>query len=198
MRRSSPRQLRKLHLIICEDTKSSQYYMQGLKEKFGINIKIEKSEGTDIGNVIRTAGVKSKRTGLNKEMQQVYCLFDKDETTDDIFFTKIRESEAKGYINAYSIPCYEYWLLLHLVKTDRPFTNAQECCNAFVDAYNKKFGTRLNITDLKRKIDIFEDLFLTFQDAFDNANSFVYSSFNNPYTNMHKIIEELLKHKTKN
>lgn len=198
MRRNNPQQLRKLHLIICEDTKSSQYYMKGLKDKFGINIKIEKSEGTDIANVIRTAGIKGKRTGLSKEMQQIYCLFDKDETSNEVFQSKIRESERKGYKNAYSIPCYEYWLLLHLIKTDRPFNNAQECCNAFVDAYNRRFGTQLSTADLKRKSDIFEDLYNNFNDAFDNANSYEYEDLSNPHTNMHKIIEELLLHKTKN
>lgn len=198
MRRTSPQKLRKLHLIICEDTKSSQYYLQGLKDKFGINIKIEKSEGTDISNVIRTADFKSKRTGLNKNLLQTYCLFDKDNMPEDIFQKKLRESQTKGYINAFSVPCYEYWLLLHLSRTDRGFASSQECCAAFVEAYNQKFGTRFTITDLKKKKDIFNDLFSFFDSAFTNADSINFKNITNPYTNMHEVLRVLLKYKTKN
>ncbi len=198
MRRTSTQKLRKLHLIICEDTKSSQYYLKGLKEKFGINIKIEKSEGTDISNIIRTADFKSKRTGLNKNLLQTYCLFDKDNMQEDIFQKKLNESLAKGYINAYSVPCYEYWLLLHLMRTDRCFHTSQECCAEFIKAYNQKFNTSFTIADLKKKKDIFEELSPYLEDALKNADSLDFKTITNPYTNMHQVVRILLKHKTKN
>lgn len=49
------KQLRPLHLFICEDSKSSKYYMQGLGRAKGINIKAEEADGTSPENVLRSA-----------------------------------------------------------------------------------------------------------------------------------------------
>lgn len=54
------KQLRPLHLFICEDSKSSKYYMQGLGRAKGINIKAEEADGTSPENVLRSAKEKQK------------------------------------------------------------------------------------------------------------------------------------------
>lgn len=67
------RQLRPLHLFICEDSKSSKYYMQGLGKAKGINIKAEEAYGTSPENVLRSAKEKQKLF-KDKGTVQIYCL----------------------------------------------------------------------------------------------------------------------------
>ena len=113
------KQLRPLHLFICEDSKSSKYYMLGLGKAKGINIKAEEADGTSPENVLRSAKEKLK-SFTDKEFVQIYCLFDKDDCDDEKFKKVITQCQKAGFVEAVSIPCYEYWLLLHLKKTNQP------------------------------------------------------------------------------
>jgi hypothetical protein len=67
---------------------------------------------------------KAKRSG--NPYDRVYCVFDKDghskyqKTRGDI--EQIRKPKDV-YHCAFSEPCFEFWLLLHYKKTDKPFTN---------------------------------------------------------------------------
>ncbi|EDN70239.1 RloB [Beggiatoa sp. PS] len=61
----------------------------------------------------------------NTDYDRVYCVFDKDKhTTYQKALQKIRDTRLpkKGKLYATnSVPCFEYWLLLHFVYTTRPF-----------------------------------------------------------------------------
>ena len=157
-RRTRPSKvLRPLHLFICEDTKSSKFYIEGLGKAHNINIKAENANGTSPENVLKTA--KEKLSLFQDEgTATIYCLFDKDDCDDRKFNNVIAECKRKGIVPAISVPCYEYWLLLHLKKTNQPFNDAQECCEAFRAEYNKAFRTDYNIKQLKSRKEIFTDL----------------------------------------
>lgn len=146
------KQLRPLHLFICEDSKSSKYYMLGLGKAKGINIKAEEADGTSPENVLRSAKEKLK-SFTDKEFVQIYCLFDKDDCDDEKFKKVITQCQKAGFVEAVSIPCYEYWLLLHLKKTNQPFRDAKECCETFQSEYNRKFQTQYTVKQLKAKTD---------------------------------------------
>jgi hypothetical protein len=45
--------------------------------------------------------------------QQVWCVFDKDDTDDGDFHAAIQRAQAQGIQVAYSNQAFEYWLLLH-------------------------------------------------------------------------------------
>lgn len=138
------KQLRPLHLFICEDSKSSKYYMQGLGRAKGINIKAEEADGTSPANVLRSAKEKQKLF-KDKGTVQIYCLFDKDDCDDEKFKKAIQQCRKAGFVDAVSVPCYEYWLLLHLKKTNQPFRDAKECCETFQSEYNRKFQTQYTV-----------------------------------------------------
>lgn len=146
------KQLRPLHLFICEDSKSSKYYMLGLGRAKGINIKAEKADGTSPENVLRSAKEKQKLF-KDKGIVQIYCLFDKDDCDDEKFKKVVTQCQKAGFVEAVSVPCYEYWLLLHFKRTNQPFRDAQECCETFRAEYNKKFQTQYTVKQLKAKTD---------------------------------------------
>ena len=170
-RRTRPtKQLRPLHLFICEDSKSSKFYMEGLGKAHNINIKAETSYGTSPENVLRAA--KEKPSLFQDEgTATVYCLFDKDDCEDIKFKKVIADCKSASIVPATSIPCYEYWLLLHLKATNKSFKDSQECCEAFRAEYNKAFNRRYNVKDLKARKEIFEDLKENLETAIKNAES---------------------------
>lgn len=165
--------------------------MQGLGRAKGINIKAENADGTSPENVLKSAEEKQKLF-KDKGIVQIYCLFDKDDCADDKFNQVIQKCKEAGFIDAVSVPCYEYWLLLHLKRTNQPFKDAKECCEAFRTEYNKKFNTKHTVKYLKAKTDIFEDLKNNLDVALANADSLELEETSCPYTNMHKVIKEIL------
>lgn len=185
------RQLRPLHLFICEDSKSSKYYLQGLGKDRGINIKAENAYGTSPQNVFETA-LDKKKLFSDSEFVNIYCLFDKDDCPDDEFKRVVQRCRKAGFTDAVSIPCYEYWLLLHLRKTNQFFRDAKECCVTFKNEYNKKFNTAYELPQLKAKLDIFNDLKDGFDFAIKNAEELDLDENSNPYTNMHKVLKRII------
>lgn len=186
------RQLKPLHLFICEDTKSSKYYIEGLGKAKGINIKAENACGTSPENVLETAFYKQNLFSDN-EFVKIYCLFDKDDCDDVKFKNVITQCQDAGFVDAISIPCYEYWLLLHLKKTNQPFMDAQKCCETFRAEYNKKFKTQYNLKQLKAKKNIFEDLKDGLNSAITHADNFALEENTCPYTNMHQVIKGIIE-----
>ena len=185
------KQLRPLHLFICEDSKSSKYYMLGLGKAKGINIKAEEADGTSPENVLRSAKEKLK-SFTDKEFVQIYCLFDKDDCDDEKFKKVITQCQKAGFVEAVSIPCYEYWLLLHLKKTNQPFRDAKECCETFQSEYNRNIQTQYTVKQLKAKTDIFNDLKDNLDSAIANADNLELEEVVCPYTNMHQVIKRVI------
>lgn len=192
-RRTRPtRPIRPLHLFICEDAKSSKFYMEGLGKSHNINLKAENCYGTSPENILRAAEDKLAMFP-DEGTATIYCLFDKDDCEDAKFKQVVAECKKKGIVPAISVPCYEYWLLLHLKKTDKAFNDAQECCEAFKDTYNKEFHTSYNIKQLKSRKEIFEDLKDKLKQAIKNADSLNLDENESPYTNMHKVIKNIIE-----
>lgn len=186
------RQLRPLHLFICEDSKSSKFYMLGLGKEYNLNIKAENAHGTSPENILEMAEEK-KSLFRNKEIESnIYCLFDKDDCADDKFNKVIAACKKKGITAAISVPCYEYWLLLHLKKTSQSFNDSQECCSAFASEYNKKFHKNYSVKQLKAREEIFNDIKDNLHSAIKNAEELKLKENENPYTNMHEVIKEML------
>ena len=58
------------------------------------------------------------------EYDQVWCVFDHDE--HETFEKAIRKARDENIKVAFSIPCFEFWYLLHFEYTTRPFRNYKE------------------------------------------------------------------------
>lgn len=166
--------------------------MEGLGKAHNINLKAENCYGTSPENVLRAA--EEKRAMFPDEgTATIYCLFDKDDCEDAKFKKVIAACKEKDIVLAISVPCYEYWLLLHLKKTDKAFKDAKECCEEFKSAYNKEFHTDYNIKQLKSRKEIFEDLKDRLKPAIKNAESLHLDENESPYTNMHEVIKGIIE-----
>ena len=188
VRHSTPKQARTVYQFVCEDSKSSQNYIQGFSSYFGLGLETMSSNGTSAKNVIATAKTKAKFFSKNFIPYKMHCIFDKDEDEISVIMNVIEECKK-----SYSNPCYEYWLLLHYKNSNKAFTSAKECGLECLKAYNTEKSKEYSLTQLKAEKNIFN--IKDFKTALKNAEALSFSDINNTYTNMHILLKQILKEK---
>ncbi len=115
-------------LIVCEGQKTEPNYFNELKDYYQLNtthvVDIDGSCGSDPWSVYQHARKCASRAKKdNDPYDKVYCVFDKDKhttyqkTLNAIDGIKIN----KVFTAIFSVPCFEYWLLLHFIYTTQPF-----------------------------------------------------------------------------
>jgi hypothetical protein len=106
-------------LIVCEGTKTEPNYFKELIDELELNtanVQTISSPSTCPRQLVEFAVELSK----SEEHDFIYCVFDKD--------SHAKYNEAKQLIavsprlvSAHSVPCFEYWLILHFDATTAPF-----------------------------------------------------------------------------
>ncbi|MCY4362407.1 MAG: RloB family protein [Gammaproteobacteria bacterium] len=116
-------------LIVTEGKKTEPEYFNDLKKYYRIhsaNIKIDGSGDSSPESVIKYGKklYEDERSG-GDAFDRVYFVFDKDthltypQALDAIKRYRRRRKNTFFAIN--SVPCFEYWLLLHFIYTTEPF-----------------------------------------------------------------------------
>lgn len=194
---------RKTHdrvLIVCEGAKTEPLYFEGLRSAYKLdtaNIKITGDCGSDPMSVVDKATEeyeKSKQEG--NCFDRVYCVFDKDAHPNyQEAINKIKQlstgKNKKPFFAVCSVPCFEYWLLLHFVYTTQPFSASGK--NSIADNVVK---------ELKIYIPTYEkgqnDIFVLLQDklnfAIKNAKKANQESAENDTDNPSTDIVELVEY----
>ena len=118
-------------LVVCEGSKTEPIYFAELKDYYKINsanITIDGSGGSSPVSVVKYAReLYAREKTRGDPYDRVYCVFDKDThagyqaALDEIAAIK-RPHNIFFSIN--SVPCFEYWLLLHYTYTTAPFNAA--------------------------------------------------------------------------
>jgi len=96
-------------LIVCEGKKTEPSYFR--------QFKLSSATVKTLGEGYNTVSLVNRAAELAKEERydQVWCVFDKDDFSENNFNNAIRIAEAQAFGVAYSNQSFEYWLLLHLV-----------------------------------------------------------------------------------
>jgi hypothetical protein len=199
-RREGIRKDRARVLIVCEGSKTEPNYFNALRIELELsreNIEICEAK-TDSGqrasdpiNIVKYALQKS-----NNSYDHVYCVFDKDRHTNyaDALLL-IKKSHIKGIsIHAItSVPCFEYWILLHFEHTSRPYRTkgkkspseqlVSEIKNNWIKNYSK--GHKTIFDDTKKHLDIAITRAKRVQQT-QAAND-----TDNPSTKVHELVEFL-------
>jgi hypothetical protein len=116
-----------LVLIVCEGSKTEPNYFKGLKDELRLtNIKIMPSRlGNDPLSIVNFAIEELQK----EDYDYVYCVFDKEDPNYQDSFNyqsalqkvKAHASNGKPIYYITSVPCFEYWILLHYEKTSSPY-----------------------------------------------------------------------------
>ncbi len=182
-------------LIVCEGEKTEPNYFTELKKNFRLsnaNVRVC-GRGSDPLSVVNFA---IQTFQQEPEFDRVYCVFDRDrhkkyhEALDRVRRTRLCKGSKIFAIP--SIPCFEFWLLLHFVYTTKPF-----------DASPRDSICSRVIEELKKFIPEYQkgghDIFCKIQDKLDNAITYAdrvqqfhqTSGTDNPSTLVHTLVEYL-------
>jgi len=122
-----------LILVVCEGAKTEPQYFEGLREKWRLQSAQVEVHGEDCGSdplsvVSHAVDLKDARRRAKRDgpppYDQVWCVIDHDQhpkLPDAIQKAKAHKTEL-----ALSVPCFEFWYLLHFAYTTKPYQDFNE------------------------------------------------------------------------
>lgn len=197
-RRASRRSSYDKVLIVCEGEKTEPNYFNELVHYYKLNtanVEIDGSCGSSPRSVLKRAEKLAKiEQDKGDSYDRVYCIFDKDthETYEETR-SKIALKKPSGlFFDIVSVPCFEYWLLLHFQYTTKPF-----CAKGNSSIANEVLKELKNVLPQYSKGDkkVFCELLGQLEFAKKNAQRALKSVKNNftdnPSTHIHELIDYL-------
>lgn len=185
-------------LIVCEGEKTEPLYFTELVQHYKLNsanVRINGQCDSSPKSVLNKAEQLAKIEKQKDDgYDRIYCVFDKDShTTYEETIQKIAAKKPNDiFYAAVSVPCFEYWLLLHFDFTTSPYHATPT--SSIADSVLKKLKTVFPEYS-KGKKGIFNDLIDKISIAKDNARrSMTHAKqhdSDNPSTNIHELIEYL-------
>jgi len=101
-------------LIVCEGKGTEVDYFNEFQRFFKISTITLKVIGTGYNTVSLVE--KTEELAQKANYEQIWCVFDKDDFTNENFNNAIKKAESLGFGVAYSNQSFEYWLLLHFIE----------------------------------------------------------------------------------
>jgi hypothetical protein len=190
-------------LIVCEDEKAAPNYMIDLRDDLGLNpanVVITGDCGSSPDSVALDA---IRRFEEEPDFDRVYCVFDRDQhdsykkALDRIHAKTLRKRNGNPALfrGITSVPCFEYWLLLHYGYNTAPFhpTQSRSPCEAVIAAL--KQGP---IHDYEKALrGVYERTKSRLQQAIDNAERAAKAASavgtDNPSTYVHELVKDLIE-----
>lgn len=192
-------------LIVCEGLKTEPGYFKDLISHFDLLTASVIDVSGDCGSspMCVYQHARKKYTEMQNQgapYDEIYIVIDKDAHTDYMATLDAiqRSRPQKIWIATNSVPCFEYWLLLHYTYTTKAYLNLP----------NNSSGKQI-VRELKKYIKDYEkgdkDIFIKTFNSLESKNlnevivkaeeSFTAaeaSGTDNPSTKVHKLVERLL------
>jgi hypothetical protein len=183
-------------LIVCEGEKTEPNYFKALIDDLRLNtanvVVAKNIVGSSPKSIVDFALKKYRR---EKEYNRVYCVFDKDRhTTYNTAMDRIRRAKLDNghtILAIPSVPCFEFWLLLHFVCTTKQFDTGPGsiCANVIADLKN-------HIPNYaKGDVDTYQITRVMLDSAIDHSKRVIshceVGRTDMPSTRIHEIIEYL-------
>jgi hypothetical protein len=192
-------------LIVCEGEKTEPLYLEDLRDDLGLNranVTITGDCGSSPDAIVEEA---IRRFDQDPEFDRVYCVFDRDrhssyENACDRIRTKTLRKGGRGAGKAIfraitSVPCFEYWLLLHYKYETSPFqeTGRHSPCDAVIAKLKREA-----LPDYEKGLQgVYERTSSHIQQGIVNAQRALESAeqtgTDNPTTRVHELVEDLFK-----
>lgn len=184
-------------LIVCEGEKTEPYYFNNLVSFHKLN-----TANIDIVGDCDSAPIKvlERAKELYEESKstipydKIFCVFDKDSHSSYLQTLSIikQVTPKETFIAITSIPCFEYWILLHFTDTTKSYNNHREVSQdlkVFLPAYAKK--------DKNIYSELLPYLEVAKRNAIKANQEALKNETDNPSTKINELVEflETLKHK---
>lgn len=181
-------------LIVCEDTKSSSYYIKDYIKDVRLtsaNIEVIPGEGSAPRNVVNTVEKYIQKENQAYQFDYVFMVIDRDhhETFDeavDKFRTLQNNNKKIKFIEAISYPSFEIWVLYHFEYSRSPMEYSKDVIKKI-----KSHGFDYD----KAGMDVFAKTSKDMDVAIANAKKSIGDAdavkSPNPSTNFYLLIEKL-------
>ena len=119
-------------LIVVEGTKTEKFYFEDARKALGLqhSVEVKPGQGSNPKNIVETAR-KLKITAQHEgnAFSTVYCVFDRDQHPH--FQNSIDRARHRKMESIKSVPCFEYWVLLHFRDHTAPYARMgnQSACD---------------------------------------------------------------------
>ncbi len=185
-------------LIVCEGSKTEPSYFIELVDHYEINsanVAIDGFCGSSPRSVYERAhALYLAEAAKGDSFDRVYCVFDKDshDTYDETLTRIASEKPTSTFYATTSIPCFEYWLLLHFRYTTKPY--AKSGSSSIGNEVLKDLVAVMPEYEKGNK-NLFSSLFEQLEFAKTNAvrslNEARNNHTDNPSTNVQELVEYL-------
>lgn len=190
-------------LIVTEGEKTEPSYFEKLVTSLSLtSVRIASSKGTSPTNVVDSA-VDLVLTTDN--YQTVYCVFDQDRNflnykqAIDRVKQENRKSKGVRFVAVPSIPCFEFWYLLHAQYTRKSYKDSVSPCSKLIENMKK-----IKVFSGYEKSDCgnFFDEIASLRDTANTNAARVISEarkegckefYEDPSTRIHLLVEELTR-----
>lgn len=204
-RRSAKRKPYDKVLIVSEGEMTEPNYFNELKDHYELdsaNVKVTGDCGSSPMSVVRYAQQlyrEARDTG--DAFDKVFCVFDKDTHGDyQQALEALENTKPAGVYEAItSVPCFEYWLLLHFTFTDRPFhaTGNHSIAATVLDEL-KRYWPEYEKAAKGSFLHCIDQLEFAKANAGHILLSVQANGSDNPSTHVHELVEYLQNIKTRN
>lgn len=177
-------------LIVCEGEKTEPNYFNSFRLPGLIHVHAE-GFGVSPPQLVEVA-LKMKRNSSKRRghepFDQIWCVLDRDDWTDNDFNSAIRQAENMGLKVAYSNQAFELWYLLHFHYYNFPMHRKD---------YENKLSELLGWPYSKNSSDMYVQLQSQQSKAVKNAWRLLelypnpQPASDNPSTTVHILVEEL-------
>lgn len=196
-RKISQRSSYEVVLIVCEGKKTEPYYLMEFCDSLKLNSANIKIIGTGV-DPLKLVEYAEQEFNASKDYDRVFCVFDKDQHSNyQNALNKVRllRERSRNSIPIYSItsvPCFEYWLLLHFIDSTRPYhkTGSKSSGDLLLSEISNHIKNYY-----KGHVNIFEMTKEHLETAINRAKRICEQQAShgtdNPSTNMYELIEYL-------
>jgi hypothetical protein len=190
-------------LIVCEGEKTEPNYFNELKDHYQLNsanVVVDGRSGSDPWSIYQYAQQCAAQAKRDRDpYDKVYCVFDKDKhATYQKTLDAINGPKAnREFAAIVSVPCFEYWLLLHFTYTTQPFEAAgNKSCGDQVVHELKKYLPSYQKADKGIFIELLPSLNFAKANAERALKAALAIQTDNPSTWVHGLVNYLQNLKT--
>ena len=191
-RKSSLKLVKQTFLIVCEGEVTEPEYFNSFRLT-SANVKAIGKGMNTVSLVKEAIAIRDIEKRRNRNYDQCWVVFDKDDFSDGDFNTAIQMAQTNGFQVAYSNQAFEYWFLLHFNLYQGSIHRSR-----YAEMLTHLLGFRYGKTK-GDSVKVFNVIYYKTRIAIDNAQK-VQESFDgsNPAkeessTTVHQLVEQLLQ-----
>lgn len=114
-------------LIVCEGSKTEPNYFRELVDYLKLNTANVEIDGDSDPSPKSVVAHAKRRYQQEADFDRVFCVFDKDDHST--YSQAMKDLASDELVTVFaaitSVPCFEYWLLLHFIFTTKPYARSE-------------------------------------------------------------------------